>query len=43
MVSHDDDLHIVSEKSNISDINGSLWIVYGEKLNQRLPVLRTKR
>ena len=41
MVSHDDDLHIVSEKSNISDINGSLWIVYGEKLNQRLPVLRT--
>ena len=41
MVSYDDDLHMVSEKSNISDINGSLWIVYGEKLNQRLPVLRT--
>ena len=41
MISHDDDLHIISQKENFFDIEGVQWIVYGKKLNQRIPLLRT--
>ena len=41
MISHDDDLHMISMKSDTFDINGVQWIVYGKELNQRIPVLET--
>ena len=41
LVSHDGQLHIISQKYDFYDINGEQWIVYGNKLNQRITLLET--
>ena len=41
MISHDEVLHIISQKTDLYDINGEQWIVYGNKLNQRISLLET--
>ena len=41
MVSHDDDLHIITERFENSSIDGLQWIAYGKKLNRRITLLQT--
>ena len=41
LVSYDGELHIISQKKDFLDINGEQWIVYGNKLNQRISLLET--
>ena len=41
MISHKEVLHIISQKTDIYDVNGEQWIVYGNKLNQRISLLET--
>ena len=41
LVSHDGDLHIISQKKDFLDVNGEQWIVYSNKLNQRISLLET--
>ena len=41
MLSDGDDLHLISQKADFFDIEGEQWIVYSNKLNQRVPLLRT--
>ena len=41
MVSYDGDLHMISQKYDFFDISGVQWVVYGEKLNQRVSLLKT--
>jgi len=41
MISHDGDLHIISQRKDFFAINGVQWIVYSNKLNQRITLLET--
>ena len=41
MISHDDDLHLISQKIDFFDIDGCLWITHSKKLNQRVALLQT--
>lgn len=41
MISHEGDLHIISERYDKNDINGIQWIVHGKRLNQRVSLLET--
>ena len=41
LISHDDDLHIISQRKDFFDITGVQWIVYSNKLNQKITLLET--
>ena len=41
MLSHDNELNMISRKFDFFDVNGELWIVYGENINDRISLLET--
>ena len=41
LVSHDGELHLISQQKDFFGANGVQWIVYSNKLNQRISLLET--